>query len=146
MPFRRMASSRSMRRLAWIGVPIILIVLLVIFWNWDWFIPIVQSRASAAIGRKVTITHLHVHLGRVVQVTADGVVVANPPDWPSGDPPLASVRVLTIQADPWGYLHGGGLVLPMIGLDDREDLRGRNGEAERRTSGSPRRRLQGKAR
>ena len=74
-----MASSRTVRRLAWIGVPILLIVLLAVFWNWDWFIPIVQSRASAAIGRQVTISHLHVRLGRAVQVTADGVVVANPP-------------------------------------------------------------------
>jgi uncharacterized protein involved in outer membrane biogenesis len=105
------------RRLAWIGVPVILIMLLVVFWNWDWFIPIVQSRASAAIGRRVTLTHLHVRLGRVVEVTADGVVVANPPGWPSGDPPLATIRALTIQADPWGYLHGGGLVLPLIRID-----------------------------
>lgn len=112
-----MTSSHRARRLAWIGVPILLIVLLVVFWNWDWFIPIVQSRASAAIGRKVTITHLHVRLGRAVQMTADGVVVASPPGWPSGDPPLASVRALIIQADPWGYLHGGGLVVPLIGLD-----------------------------
>jgi hypothetical protein len=112
-----MARSRITRRLAWIGVPVILIVLLVAFWNWDWFIPLVQSRASAAIGRKVTITHLHVHLGRVIEVTADGVVVANPADWPDGDPPLAAVRALTIQADAWGYLHGHGLVLPQIGLD-----------------------------
>jgi AsmA family protein len=112
-----MTSSRTVRRLVWIGVPILLLVLLAVFWNWDWFIPAVQSRASAAIGRQVTISHLHVRLGRAVQVTADGVVVANPPGWPQGDPPLVSVRALTIQADPWGYLHGGGLVVPLIGLD-----------------------------
>ena len=112
-----MASSRTTRRLAWIGVPIILLVILAVFWNWDWFIPIVQSRASAATGRPVTIAHLHVRLGRVVEVTADDVVVANPPDWPSSDPPLASIKALTIQADAWGYVRGHGLVLPMIGID-----------------------------
>jgi uncharacterized protein involved in outer membrane biogenesis len=89
----------------------------VVFWNWDWFIPIVQSRASAALGRPVTIGHLHVRLGRVVQVTADDVVVANPPEWPSGDPAFVSIRALTVQADAWGYMHGNGLVLPLIGLD-----------------------------
>lgn len=112
-----MASSRIARRSAWIGIPIVVILLLVAFWNWDWFIPIVESRASAAIGRKVTIQHLHVRLGRVVQVVADGIVVANPPDWPKDDPPLADIRSLTIQADALGYIRGHGLVLPMIGVD-----------------------------
>jgi AsmA family protein len=112
-----MPSSRISRRLAWIGVPIILVVLVVALWNWDWLIPVVEARASAAIGRRVTIGHLHVGFGRVVTVTADDVVVANPADWRQGDPPLATMRTLTIQADAWGYLHGGGLVLPMIGID-----------------------------
>ena len=112
-----MASSRSTRRLAWIGTPIVLLVILAVLWNWDWFIPIVQSQASAAIGRPVTIAHLHVRLGRIIQVTADGVVVANPPDWPREDPPLASIKALTIQADAWGYVRGHGLVLPLIGID-----------------------------
>ncbi|MDQ2762633.1 MAG: AsmA family protein, partial [Pseudomonadota bacterium] len=109
--------SRTTRRLVWIGIPVVLLVLLIAFWNWDWFIPLVQSRASASIGRPVKIAHLHVRLGRVVQITADEVVIANPPDWPSGDPPLAAIRALTIQADAWGYIKGHGLVLPMIGID-----------------------------
>src|SRR5580700_10018047 len=96
-----MADARTKRRLAWIGIPVVLLVLLVVFWNWDWLIPIVQSRASAAVGRPVTITHLHVRPGRITEVAADGVVIANPPDWPSGDPPLASVDRLTVQADAW---------------------------------------------
>jgi uncharacterized protein involved in outer membrane biogenesis len=112
-----MPSPRTIRRLAWIGVPILLLILLVMFWNWDWFIPIVQSRASAAIGRPVTISHLHVRPGRVVRVTTDGVVVANPPDWPSGDPPFVAMKSLTIEVDAWGYVQGHGLVLPAIALD-----------------------------
>src|SRR5471032_2006872 len=113
-----MAGSRTTRRLAWIGVPAVLIAILVASWNWDWIIPIVRFRASAALGRPVTMSHLHVRLGRVVQVVADDVVVANPPDWPSGDPPFVAIRVLTIQADAWSYFHGTGLVLPLIGLDN----------------------------
>jgi uncharacterized protein involved in outer membrane biogenesis len=112
-----MADSRTKRRLAWFGVPILLLVLLAVFWNWDWFIPIVQSQASAAIGRPVKLAHLHVRLGRVIQLTADDVVVANPPDWPADDPPLAAIKSLTIQVDAWGYIQGHGLVLPMIGVD-----------------------------
>jgi len=113
-----MAKSRTIRRLAWFGVPIVLLGILVAVWNWDWFIPIVQSRASAAIGRPVTIGHLHVRFIPFIQVVADDVVVANPPDWPNtDDPPLASVKSLTIQADVLGYLYGRGLILPLIAID-----------------------------
>jgi uncharacterized protein involved in outer membrane biogenesis len=112
-----MAGSRGVRRLAWVGGAVVLLTLLVAVWNWDWFIPLVQSRASAALGRPVTMSHLNVRLGRVVRITADEVVVANPPEWPSGDPPFVSIHLLTIQADAWGYLRGNGLVLPLIGLE-----------------------------
>ena len=112
-----MANPRTVRRLAWIGGPVVLLILLIAFWNWDWFIPIVQSRASAAIGRRVTISHLHIGLGRVVTVRVDGLEVANPADWPSGDPPFVATRSLTIEVDALGYVQGRGLVLPLIALD-----------------------------
>jgi uncharacterized protein involved in outer membrane biogenesis len=113
-----MANPRTIRRLAWVGVPIVLLGILVAVWNWDWFIPIVQSRASAAIGRPVTIGHLHVRFHPFIQVVADDIVVANPPDWPDkDDPPLVSAKALTIQANPLTYLRGEGLVVPLIAID-----------------------------
>ncbi len=115
--FVAMAVSRTTRRLAWIGTPVAIVLLIVLFWKWDWLIPIVQSRASVALGRPVTISHLHVRLGRVVQVAVDDVVVANPADWPAGTPPFASIGRLTVQADVWAYLRGQGLVLPLIAID-----------------------------
>ena len=92
-----MATLRT-RRLAWVGIPVVAIVLIVAFWNWDWFIPLVEARASAALGRRVTIEHLHVRLGRIVETTADGVVVANPPDWSSDDPPFVAISARTASA------------------------------------------------
>lgn len=112
-----MASSRSIRRIVWFGVPVVLLAALIAFWNWDWFIPLVESRASAAIGRKVTLQHLHVALGRTVTVAADGVEIANPPDWDAAAPPLADVGRLEIQVNAWDYLRGHGLVIPKIALD-----------------------------
>ena len=83
-----------MRRSIWMRVlfPIVaLALLLVIFWNWDWFIPVVDSQASAALGRKVTMQHLHVGLGRTTTVTASGITIADPQDFPTADPPLATI-------------------------------------------------------
>jgi uncharacterized protein involved in outer membrane biogenesis len=110
-------TRRIVRRIAWIGTPLVVLGLLVVFWNWDWFIPTVQTRASAALGRPVTLGHLRVRLGPTVEVAADDVVINNPPDWPAGDPPLAAVGRLTMRIDALGYILGRGLVLPLIALD-----------------------------
>lgn len=131
-----MPNPGTTRRLVWFGVPIVLLALLAAFWSWDWFIPVVERRASAAIGRPVTMSHLHLVPGRVVTLTADDVVVANQADWPQGDPPFVTIKVLTIQADIWGYITGRGLVLPSIGVDTPRVLavENKDGEANFRLS------------
>ena len=43
-----------------LGMPLALIIVLALVWRWDWFIPLVEARASAAIGRPVKIAHLSV--------------------------------------------------------------------------------------
>ncbi len=98
------------------GVLAIAVIALVLLWNWDWFIPIVQSRASAAIGRKVTISHLHVRLGRQTTVAADDVTVANPDGFPQ-QAPLAHLARLTVVANVMEYFRHGTIVLPSITLD-----------------------------
>ena len=37
----------------WVGTPLVLIALLIAFWNWNWFIPLAERQASAALGRPV---------------------------------------------------------------------------------------------
>ena len=113
------APAPTRRRRIWPIFPAVVVlamVVLVLVWNWDWFIPIVQSRASAALGRHVTITHLHVKLGRQTTVSADGVVIANPDGFPQPDP-LARIRRLTVVANVMDYIHGGHIVLPLVGID-----------------------------
>jgi uncharacterized protein involved in outer membrane biogenesis len=94
----------------------LLVLLLVLFWNWDWFIPIVESRASAAIGRRVTIGHMHVALGRRTVVTLDDAEVANPPNFPP-NAPLAHVDRLTIVNDLEALIRHRTVVLPSIDVD-----------------------------
>ncbi len=103
-----------------LGVLAIAVVALVLLWNWDWFIPLVERQASATLGRKVTITHLHVRLGRNTTVAADGVTVANPAGF-TGTEPLARIARLTVVANVMEYFRHGTIVLPHITVD-RPDI------------------------
>jgi AsmA family protein len=109
-------NRRSARWLAIFGIPILVVVLLIVFWNWDWFIPVVDARASAAIGREVTMAHLHVQLGRVTKVVADDVQVAEPDGFPVRDP-FVQIGHLGIQVSVVDYLFPHRVVLPLIDLD-----------------------------
>ena len=101
------------------GVLVIGVIALVLLWNWDWFIPIVQNQASAALGRRVTISHLHVRLGRNTTLAADNVVVASPDGFASPYP-LARVGRLTVVASVMDYINHGTIVLPSLALDHPE--------------------------
>jgi uncharacterized protein involved in outer membrane biogenesis len=96
------------------------IAALILLWNWDWFIPLVQTQASTALGRQVTIAHLHVHLGRNTTVAADDIVVSNPDKFQAPDP-LARIGRLTIVASVMDYWHNRTVVLPSITVD-RADI------------------------
>src|SRR4051812_28911834 len=43
-----MAARRFVKPLLFAAIPVAAIAALVAFWNWNWFIPIVQGRASSA--------------------------------------------------------------------------------------------------
>jgi uncharacterized protein involved in outer membrane biogenesis len=100
-----------------LGIPVLAIVLLIIFWSWDWFIPIVESQASAQLGRRVTLSHLHVHLGRTTRIIADDVVVNNPTGFPSDIPPLARIAHLGIDIDVMTYIHQRIISIPRIDVN-----------------------------
>ncbi len=95
---------------------IIALALLIAFWNWDWFIPLVERQASAALGRRVTLAHLHVRLGRETTVAADDVVVGNPDRFPQAAP-LARIGRLSVVASVMDYIHTKAIVLPHVTVD-----------------------------
>src|SRR5437588_8329258 len=114
-----MAVRRFVKPLLFIGIPVGAIAALIVFWNWDWLIPIVEGRASSALGRQVTIAHLHVQLGRVTTVSADDVRIANPAGFPAeGD--FVRIARLSVQADVMAYLRTREIVLPEIVLERPE--------------------------
>ncbi len=99
-----------------LGIVVVAIVAVVAFWDWDWFLPIVNRQATAALGRKTTAQHLHVQLGRVTTVTLDGVEIANADGFDDGKP-FAHVDKLTVLADVMAYIHSREIVLPSITVD-----------------------------
>lgn len=103
------------RRLVWLGVPLLTLVLLAALWSWDWFIPLVEHRASAMLGRPVTIAHLHLRPGRILTITVEDLRIANPEGFPP-DPPFAQVPRATLELDALALLHGQ-VVLPSVELD-----------------------------
>jgi uncharacterized protein involved in outer membrane biogenesis len=119
------AGQRSKRRGGSIALKIlagliVIILLLVIFWNWNWFIPIVDSSASSALGRKVSVQHLNVALGRTTAITASGIAIANPTGYtpPAGDPAnFATIDRLVIDVDVMAYIHHQVLSLTTIEVD-----------------------------
>jgi uncharacterized protein involved in outer membrane biogenesis len=99
----------------------VLLLTLVLLWDWNWFKPLVEARATAALNRKVTIAHLGVKLGARPWLILDDPVIANPPEMTEGT--LASIGQLSIHLDPWPLLKGK-VVLPDIVVDRlRGDLR-----------------------
>jgi uncharacterized protein involved in outer membrane biogenesis len=92
------------------------IVALILLWDWDWFIPFVETQAQAAIGRKVSIAHLHVRLGRNTAIAADDVVIGNP-DGFAGAAPLARIGRLSVVASVMDYIDHHSVVLPDISID-----------------------------
>ncbi len=111
-----MADHTALRRTSYFLVPAALIAALVFFWNWDWFLPLVMSRASAAIGRPVTAEHLHVKLGRVVSVVLDGVELPNP-DGFDGQAPFARIAHLGADVEALTFARTRNLVIPQITVE-----------------------------
>ena len=93
----------------------IAVALLVVFWNWNWFRPLVEARASAAIGRRVTLAGLEVHLGRETVVVAHEVHIANPAGFDAPDLATANRVSITFAAETW--LRTRQVVLPRIEID-----------------------------
>lgn len=106
----------GLKLLASIGVPVTIIAGIVLLWDWDWFVPFVAARASAEIGRPVTIEHLHVRLGQVSTFEGDGVTVANPQGWPQG-PPLAQIQRIVTRVDLLRYISHHQLVVSLVEID-----------------------------
>ncbi len=113
----RMSETKRRRKWPFVvgGVALALVVAVAVF-RWDWLIPTVEAQASKALGRQVTIAHLHVRLGWVPHIEADSVTIANPDDWPGGGN-FATADKLSVDVDAMAYVRNRAIVIPGIALD-----------------------------
>jgi len=100
-----------------LGLPLGLLLIVAVLFRWDWLIPVLEGRASAALGRPVGIAHLHVGLGRPLRITLDDVTIGNPPGF-EAEPPLARIGRAAIALDAMAYLRDRELVIPELVLTD----------------------------
>jgi uncharacterized protein involved in outer membrane biogenesis len=97
---------RPVHRPRWLQILVLLVALLallVLAWDWNWLKPMVEHRASSAIGRQVTIGHFDVKLSWHPRLVFDQVAVANPPDF--GDAAMATADRITLRLDGRRLFH-----------------------------------------
>jgi len=115
-----MAETKSeAKRRRWpfvVGGLLLALVIAIAVFRWDWLIPVVNAQASKALGRPVTVTHLHVRLGRVPHIEVDGVTIGNPEGWPNGGN-FATADRLSVDMDAMAYIRSRQVVIPDIAVE-----------------------------
>src|SRR6185369_7477752 len=113
------------------AIPLVLIgaiIVAALVWDWNWLRPMVEQRASTALGRKVTLRNLDVKIGWHPLVIADGIAVANPPDFPAHSQ-FGSIEKLKVRVDLRPLFHRQIHLLEISAERPQGDLRpGPNGE------------------
>lgn len=96
---------RAHPRLAALAIFVLAVTALILFWDWNWLRPLVEARASAAIGREVRIGHFDLALSRTPRAVLDDIVIENPEDF-GEDAPLGTVERLSVSLDLGKALRG----------------------------------------
>ncbi|HWK43947.1 MAG TPA: AsmA family protein [Stellaceae bacterium] len=116
-----------------LGILAAAIIILVAVWRWDWFIPLVNSQASVALGRPVTVSHLAVRLERVPMIEIDGLTIGNPQGWPAdsrtASDHMATIDRLSVRFDVPAFVKGTTripeIAIERLQADLRTDATGR---------------------
>ena len=114
-------AKRGQRSAAWRWIGgaalslVIVATLVSVLWDWNWFRPLVEARASAGVGRKVTIERLEVHPGLSTRIIAHGLQVANPDGFEG--PAFANFPRLIVTFDAKTWFKTRRIVLPVVQAD-----------------------------
>ncbi len=83
----------------WLLLPLLMVVFLVLIWDWQWFKPLLERQASAAIGRPVHIGQLQLTLSRQPLIHLERISLANPDGFDLDSAPLATVASVVLRVD-----------------------------------------------
>lgn len=89
--------SSPLRRRLWPLLPLLVVLLIVLLWDWNWFKPLLERQASKATQRTVVIDDLDVHLGWYPEVLLSGITLGNPEGFTAEAAPLAAVERVTLR-------------------------------------------------
>jgi len=95
-----------------LGAPLLLIVLLVLLWDWNWFRPIVAAEASAKLGRAVHIGHFDVQPSGSPLFILDRIAIDNPSGF--GDKPMGTIDRLSVRVNLRSLLHGPAIIPEIV--------------------------------
>jgi uncharacterized protein involved in outer membrane biogenesis len=112
-----MARRRILQRLPWVGLGLVGLLVAAALSSPLWLGPLAEHQASAALGRPVEIGRLRLVPGNPLTVTAEGVVIDNPPGFPPGEEPFLRIPRLMLQLELGTYLRRREIVIPSVELD-----------------------------
>jgi hypothetical protein len=92
-----------------LGALVIGVALLAVFWDWNWFNPLVAGTIAKELDRSVTIGRFDVKdiLSGSPLIVLDGVSIGNPPDFPEGSQ-LGTIGRLSVRFDGSALLKSRG--------------------------------------
>lgn len=120
---------RPYPRLAALAIFVLVLAGLILFWDWNWFRPLVEARASAAIGREVRIGHLDLAFSRTSRAVLYDIAIGNPEGF-GEDAPLATVKRLSVSLDSMAALRGR-IAIPEIRVEKPDGHLRSNGAGHR---------------
>ena len=100
-----------------LGLPLLALAAFMLLFRWDWLIPIIEAQASARLGRPVTLEHLHVRLGKMTSITAEGLRIGNPEGFEDA-PPFATIPRASLDFDVAGWLRDRSIAIPAVKLEN----------------------------
>lgn len=112
-----MARSRILRWIFWVGFASTGAAVAAAVSAPYWLRSIVAQQASMALGRSVEVGQLRLQPASPLVITAEDVVIGNPPEFPEGHEPLLRLERIVIQLDAWASLRRREIVLPAVELE-----------------------------
>ena len=113
-----MPRRRILRWLLWSGLAAVGPLAAAVLSSPLWLRPVAEWRASAMLARPVAIGRLRLRPGDPLVVTAEDVVVGNPPGFPAREEePFARIPRLTVRLDALATLRRREFVVPSVEVE-----------------------------